>query len=62
VKGEHEMRVPLMADAPRFGTAVFERVELSPGGLKASVTVTLTFEAAGRTPFGERFSLTLEPR
>lgn len=62
VRGEREMRVPLAADLPRFGTAVFDRVELSPGGLKAPTTVTLTFEAAGRTPFGEQFSLTLQPR
>lgn len=52
--------VPLAADAPRFAD-----IRLGPfivaANVDREVELTLTFEAAGRARFGERYPLTLKP-
>jgi hypothetical protein len=52
---------PLPKDLPRFGELVLEEVVLAPGGIDASISITLGFEARGRTPFGPRHTLHLNP-
>jgi hypothetical protein len=46
---------------PHFATTEID-ITLAPAGLQESVNVTITLDAAGRTRFGERFTIRLVPR
>ena len=55
-------KASLPRDVAHLESAVARKVVLAPAGLKQAVTVTITFEAEGRTSFGEKFHITLLPR
>lgn len=51
----------LAAPVPHFGAAVWEEVVIVPDGVTASGVVVLSFEAAGRTGFGEKYAVGVAP-
>lgn len=58
VSGQH--RVPIPRDVPRFAAVTLE-CQLAPAGLTGPTEINLVMDAEGRTPFGERFRMTVEP-
>ncbi len=52
------LQLPIRAYVPQQESAVVQGV-VTPAGLASPQEVVLHFEAIGRTPFGERFSVTL---
>jgi len=59
---DQEIRTALPEDVPHLGSVAMKEVVLAAAGLKSSTEVTLTFEAEGRTSFGEKFKLPLVPK
>ncbi len=55
------VRAPIAADTPYLGTTSVREFDIV-AGLNEAVTLSLRMEAAGRTPFGERRTVTLVPR
>ncbi|MBN2307743.1 MAG: hypothetical protein JXR94_02160, partial [Candidatus Hydrogenedentes bacterium] len=60
-EGAGETRTPLAAAVARHDSATIRRVRLTPAGIDGSETITLTFLAEGRTRFGQKFQVTLNP-
>ena len=50
---------PIPADVPHLGSCKMDVELVSPADQKTPVNVVLSFDASGRTGFGERFSFTL---
>lgn len=59
---DQEIRTALPEDVPHLSSVTIEEVVLAPAGLKGSALVTLTFDAEGRTGFGEKFKIALVPK
>lgn len=57
-----EYRIAIPTDVPHLGSSVVRDVPLSSSGVTSPTEIVITFDAQGRTPFGERFRLMLEPR
>lgn len=55
------LKSALPAIVQQQDSALLKSVQIAPAGMTAATEVVLSFEAMGRTPFGERFSFTLEP-
>ncbi len=52
-------RTAIPTPVPRHASVQLPEVALAPAGPSGDVAITLTFTAEGRTPFGERFELTI---
>ncbi len=55
------MRVPIDADTPYLGTAHVPAFAIITN-LNEPITISFRMEAEGRTPFGERRTITLMPK
>ena len=60
VAGRQSISQPISADVPRLGRSSVDKVVVMDTAPIQPTKVTLTF-AAGKTQFGERFSLTIQP-
>jgi len=60
-RGSEKTVYPLPDAVPHLGSLTVREVPLALAGLTQPTEVTITFEAKGRTPFGEKFRLTLIP-
>jgi len=60
-RGSKKMVYPLPSAVPHLGSLAVSELHLAPAGLTEPTEVTITFEVKGRTPFGEKFRLTLIP-
>ncbi|UCD29527.1 MAG: hypothetical protein JSV03_03335, partial [Planctomycetota bacterium] len=59
--GPKEIRTKLTAPVKHHQSIKDEKVALAPPGLKKPTLVTLSLQADGRTPFGEKFTIKLVP-
>ena len=57
--GATEARTPLPARVPHLGAVTVENVTLAESGIAESTKITLSLLAVGRTPFGDKYGLTL---
>jgi hypothetical protein len=55
-------RTAIPNDVPRFASVELKDLQLTPTGLTHEKHVLVTLLAEGRTPFGERFTVTLVPK
>ncbi len=55
-------RTPIPNDVPHFASVGVEDIQLAPTGLTRETRTLITLLADGRTPFGEKFTLTLVPK
>ncbi|HNR36205.1 MAG TPA: hypothetical protein PKO36_13555, partial [Candidatus Hydrogenedentes bacterium] len=60
-QGAGKIETPLPKPVARTETVTGLEAILAPEGLSHPQTVTLFFDARNRTPFGERFTVTLAP-
>ncbi len=56
-----DTRIPLPSDVPHLDRATLDCVVLAPAGLKDATQIAVRLVADGRTPFGERYEITLAP-
>ncbi len=61
-QGRNVHRIPIGSDVLHLASANLGDVPLAGAGLKQATQVVLSFDAKSRTPFGEKFRLTLVPR
>lgn len=55
-------RVPIPNDVPRFASVEVKDIQLTPVGLTQERQVLIALLAEDRTPFGEKFAVTLVPQ
>jgi hypothetical protein len=61
VDGTQAAPVPIPRRVEHLQTIALDNLILAPAGLKQPTRITLSLKAENRSPFGERFSLTLIP-
>jgi hypothetical protein len=61
MRREPESRAIIPARVPHLGSVTASDVSLAASGVKEPTEVTLSLLADGRTPFGEKFTVTLTP-
>jgi len=55
-------RIAIPNDVPRFASVEIKDIQLVPAGVTKDTQVVITLFAEGRTPFGEKFAVTLVPK
>lgn len=55
-------RAAIPNDVPRFASVEIKDIQLAPVGLTQEKQVLITLLAEGRTPFGEKYTVTLVPK
>ena len=59
--GGKETRTPIQADVTHLGSSVAMNVVLVQSLPESGTNAVISFDAQGRTPFGERFTVRLLP-